>query len=78
MKYWKGKTGTNKENQYGTMDNNGYVPDSITINKYQYEQYINSLSIIPTIDKKIEYGKMKNIDEQIQFIAKELKLIEEK
>lgn len=78
MKYWKGKIGTVKEGQFGTMDNNGYVPDSITINKFQYEQYINSLPIIPIIDKKIEYAKMKTVTEQIQFLAKELNLIEEK
>lgn len=78
MKYWKGKPGTNKENQYGTMDNNGYVPNSIVISKFQYEQYINSLPIIPIINKKIEFGKMETVDNKIQFIAKELNLIEEK
>ena len=77
MKYWKGKVKTNKEGQYGTMDNNGYVPDSITISKFQYDQYINLLPIIPIIDEKVEFNKMKNIDEQIQFIAKKLNLIEE-
>ena len=43
MKYWEGKPGTVKKNQFGSMDDKGYVPDSIEITKNEYNEHINNL-----------------------------------
>lgn len=62
MKYWKGKPNTIKKGQVGTMDNNGFVPNSIEITESEYQDYVNSLpppeSIQESdIDKLIEHAK---------------------
>jgi hypothetical protein len=36
MRYWKGQTGTVKEGQCGTYEDNGTVPDSIEIKQEEY------------------------------------------
>ena len=43
MKYWKGKIKTEKENQYGTMDDNGSVPNSEPTTKVEYDTWVASL-----------------------------------
>lgn len=62
MKYWKGIIGTPKEGMCGTMNNNGFVPDSIGSNLLEYNQYIQSLpepepQPKSDIDKLIEHAK---------------------
>lgn len=61
MKYWIGKKGTNKEGQYGSMDDNGYVPDSKNLEKSQYDEMISNIEILPKedsdIEKLIKYAK---------------------
>lgn len=61
MKYWKGKTGTIKEKQYGTMDDNGFVPDSIECSK---DEYLLTHPILPVTlpIKKPIFIKLKNIN----------------
>ncbi len=41
MKYWRGRTGTAKEGQFGTMDN-GQVPDADECTKGEYDSYAAS------------------------------------
>lgn len=53
MKYWKGKTGTNKDGQYGTMSDNGNVPDSEPTTKAEYDNYIN-LNIKPIVKSLLQ------------------------
>lgn len=76
MKYWKGKNKTSKENNFGVMDNNGFVPNSIKISKYQYNKFIRNekLKIKPSILKE-QYIKLILIEDKINFIAKYLELI---
>ena len=62
MKYWIGIIKTPKEGVCGTMDDNGYVPDSIGSNLLEYNQYIQSLLKVEPqpksdIDKLIEHAK---------------------
>ena len=62
MKYWKGKPETNKEGEYGTMDNNGFVPDSFEVTKEEYDEYVSSKPVLPKkpesdIEKLVKYAK---------------------
>ena len=40
MRYWKGKKDTVKGKQYGTMADDGFVPDSTEGNKVDYDKYV--------------------------------------
>ena len=61
MKYWKGKPETVKEGEMGTMDDNGYVPNSTEILKYDYDRFVeHQLMVVhPKTDgeRLIEYAK---------------------
>jgi len=58
MKYWKKSNG-----RCGMMDNDGYVPNSIEIKKFEYDIYVSSLP-------KIEYEKS-DIEKLIEWAKKE-------
>ena len=45
MKYWKGRTGTPKAGHFGTMDDDGSVPDSDICTKSEYDTYVASIPI---------------------------------
>ncbi len=68
MKYWKKSNG-----DCGTMDNDGFVPDSEEATKAEYDAYIASLPVVPEIDHKDEFSKLLSADEKIDYIAKQLK-----
>ncbi len=62
MEYWKGKAGTPKNGQSGTMDNNGSVPDSIPVTQEEYDVWLASLPVpLPPqksdIERLVEYAK---------------------
>ena len=59
MKYWKGKVGTEKFGHCGTMDDIGFVPDSLECSKEDYEAYKDSLPIPPV---KRHFLKLENIE----------------
>lgn len=50
MKYWK------KLNEdCGTMDDNGFVPDSVEITKLEYDNFVASLSVVEYVEEIVEY-----------------------
>lgn len=76
MKYWKGRAGTAKQGQYGTMEDNGSVPDSDEVTKIEYGAYIASLPATqPQPDYKAQYAAATTTNQQIQVLAKALGLI---
>ncbi len=40
MRYWKGKIGTAKEGQFGTVEDTGSVPDSDFCPKAEYDAWV--------------------------------------
>jgi hypothetical protein len=50
MKYWK-----NFKGDCGTMDNDGFVPDSTKITKEEYDRYVKAQPIINPVNQIIEY-----------------------
>lgn len=67
MKYWKGKVGTIKENQFGTFEDNGKVPDSEIITKLQYDELIELLPEIPVKRTLKEILLAKGTITQLEF-----------
>ena len=61
MKWWKGLDGTSKEGQCGTMEEDGFVPDSTEATKAEYQDYIKNIPIVPVVesdlDKLVKYAK---------------------
>jgi len=53
MRYWKKSTGS-----CGTIYDDGYVPNSVEIEKSEYDAYVNSIPIIMQPDEIIEYEDM--------------------
>lgn len=57
MKYWRKLNG-----DCGTMDDDGYVPDSIQITKHGYDEHIALIPVVKKsksdIQKIIEYAKI--------------------
>ncbi|MDE1863673.1 MAG: hypothetical protein KGI33_12295 [Thaumarchaeota archaeon] len=56
MKYWK------KEGNVGTMDDDGYVPDSTEATKKEYDDYVQAREQKPKppktdLERLIEYAK---------------------
>jgi hypothetical protein len=50
MKYWKGKAGTSKEGQCGTMDDTGSVPDSNPATEAEYTAWVAAQPVpVPVI-----------------------------
>ena len=74
MKFWKGLTGTSKAGRFGSMDDDGYVPDSVEIPEQEYLDWVASLPVVSEIDHKNEFSKLLSADEKINYIAKQLKL----
>jgi len=74
MKYWKGKSGTLKDGYCGTMNDNGFVPDSVEISEQEYLDWVGSQSVPEAVDYKTEYGKLVTGSEKIDYIAKRLNL----
>ena len=66
MKYWKGKEGTEKFGQCGTMNDDDFVPDSFECSKGEYEVWQASLPIPPV---KRQILKLKNTEtgEETQY-----------
>ena len=54
MKYWMGKENTDKDGQFGTMDNNGRVPNTITISKYKWDKLTAESPVIEYEESDIE------------------------
>lgn len=54
MKYWK-----NSKNEYGTMNDDGFVPDSIEVSKTEYESHTlkPSIIILTDMEKLIAWSK---------------------
>ena len=50
MKYWKKSNG-----DCGTMDNNGFVPNSINITKDEYDVWVESQPVIEPIEEILEF-----------------------
>lgn len=48
MRYWKGKLGTPKEGQLGTVPDDGYVPDSVEATKEEYDVYVATFPVTAT------------------------------
>jgi len=48
MKYWKGIL--TKSGQYGTMSDDGFVPDAVACSKAEYDAYISSLPYVPPVE----------------------------
>ncbi len=73
MRYWKGKAGTAKEGQYGTMDDNGSVPDSDEVTKSEYD---SNIKVNIPIQKNWEflYQNAATDAEKIDIISKFLNL----
>lgn len=40
MKFWRGKPTTMKEGQYGTVDDEGFVPDSDPATQAEYDAWV--------------------------------------
>ncbi len=74
MKYWKGRTGTSKDGQYGTMEDNGIVPDSDEVTKSEYENAISKVGISTKKDFKYLYKNASTDADKIDVIAQFLKL----
>lgn len=76
MKYWKGKTGTPKQGQSGTMDDNGFVPDADECTQADYDAYIASLPATPVPkDYKALYTAAPTVADKMQVIADKLGLL---
>lgn len=76
MKYWKGRTGTNKEKQCGTMDDTGYVPDADECTKEEYDFYIALQPMPPTPTDYIAlYAAAITDAQKIAVLAKKIGLI---
>jgi hypothetical protein len=71
MKFWKKESG-----ECGTMDDNGYVPDSEGITEEIYQEWISSQPVAKEVDHKSQYSVLESDSERIEFIAKKLDLIE--
>lgn len=61
MKHWKG-VGT-KEGNFGTMDDNGFVPDSEKCTEQEYDNWVASqpapVHIETELDHLVEWAKTK-------------------
>lgn len=53
MKFWKKSNG-----DCGTMDDMGFVPDSVEITKAKYDIFVSSQPIIEQVDEIVEYEDM--------------------
>lgn len=49
MKYWK------RGGACGTMDNNGYVPNSTEITKEAYDNYVSNVPVVSIEEPVVEY-----------------------
>lgn len=63
MKYWRGLPGTPKEGEFGTMDDDGFVPDTEVATVNGYNGYVQSIPVVvredTEIEKVIKYAKNK-------------------
>lgn len=50
MKFWKGLSGTPKQGMFGTMNDDGFVPDSIAATKVEYDFFVSGT--VPEVPKK--------------------------
>jgi len=66
MKYWKGKPGTGKAGFFGTMADNGYVPDSIEATQQEYLDYVSTLPVFTPKKTLKEVLLVKGIITQIE------------
>jgi hypothetical protein len=72
MKYWEGKTGTKKEGQFGSMDDNGSVPAT----KADYDARVAAQPAPPAPkDFKDLLSKALTPADKIQVIADKLGLL---
>jgi hypothetical protein len=76
MKYWKGNLDSQKQGQIGTMDDDGFVPDSQATTREEYDMYV-SLQPIPPIQKDFKdlFGKALTATAKIDLIAEKLGLL---
>ena len=56
MKFWK------RSGEYGTMDDDGFVPNSIEITKIEYDEFMASILVHP---EQVEKQKNANIAAEI-------------
>lgn len=76
MKYWKGNTGSPKQGQFGTMNDDGFVPDSVGCTKAEYDAYVASLPVIPAPKDYVSlYAAAPTEAEKLQVIADKLGLV---
>lgn len=57
IKYWKKSNG-----DCGTVDDTGYVPDSVGITKAEYDEWVASIIVLP---EQIEEQRKTNIQSEI-------------
>lgn len=50
MKYWKKSNG-----ECGTMDDDGFVPDSVEVSKTEYDNFVASQPIIESVEEIVEF-----------------------
>jgi hypothetical protein len=74
MKFWKGITGSTKEGQFGTMGENGTVPDSVECTKAEYDAYVAGQVAVPDL-RKAAYAALATDAQRIAYLATQLKLI---
>lgn len=74
MKFWKGNSGTSKEGQCGTTDDEGFVPDSIECSRIEYETFIATLPSVIDLARE-EYKKFGNDGQRVAYIAKKMGLV---
>lgn len=76
MKFWKGKLGTVKEGQFGTMEDTGSVPDGTECTKAEYDAYIALQPVTPAPkDYKALYTAAPTVADKMQVIADKLGLL---
>lgn len=72
MKYWKGKTGTAKDGQMGTMDDNGSVIDAVFISQAEYDVWLSAQPKITPTDYKTLYTAAATDSQRLAVIAQAL------
>lgn len=75
MKYWKGIDGTSKQGQFGTMDDTGFVPDSVECTQAEYQQHYDALPKFDVPDYKSLYSQATTDGQRLGIIAGKLGLI---
>jgi hypothetical protein len=66
-KYWRGNG--SKIGMCGSMDDDGFVPDSDEISKEEYQAWVNAQPVVPKKDYKDLLLKAATTTEKIDILA---------